>query len=156
MERMITAGYMLGKLLPRAVEYDERMMAPAQDTTTPVEAPTTQLVEVDSTYPETWDASLVKPAIEEVVLERDEELRQRYKVNEARSTEKEIAMAKAICLDEKFKILEPATMSAEYATQGTKLVDERYKVTEKTVAPCEKAVSMAKAGYHSLKNESLA
>ena len=59
----------------------------------------------------------------------------------------------AMCLDEKFKILEPATMAADYSVQKCKMIDERYKVLEKTVAPTEKAVSMAKAGYHSLKEQ---
>ena len=104
-----------------------------------------------------WDPSRTKNAAKEpAAIDRDEEMRQLYKVNEPRDTSKEIAMAKALCMDEKFKILEPATMSDEGAVQQSKLIDERYKVTEKTVAPSEKAVSMAKAGYHSLKNEALA
>jgi len=148
-ERMISAGYVLGgSILDRAKEYDLRMMTPNTSNDGPiVRVPATQ------SYDETWDPSKTKNPIEEVKLEWDEELRRRYKVNEPRSTVKDIAMAKAMSLDEKFKILEPATMAADYAVQKCKMIDERYKVLEKTVAPTEKAVSMAKAGYHSLRDQ---
>jgi len=148
-ERMINAGYVLGAgILERAKEYDARMSASFMEET---EAPIVRVAE--PTYDETWDPTRIKNPVEEAKLDWDEELRRRYKVNEPRSTVKDIAMAKAMCLDEKFKILEPATMAADYSVQKCKMIDERYKVLEKTVAPTEKAVSMAKAGYHSLKEQ---
>jgi len=146
-ERIMSAGYALGgAILQRAREYDERMMASDEEQVLPV-------VASDSAYGETWNPSKTKNPVVEEQLERDEELRRRYKVNEPRSTVKDIAMAKAISLDEKFKILEPATMADDQEVQKCKMIDERYKVLEKTVAPAEKGVSMAKAGYHSLKDE---
>jgi len=151
-ERIMSAGYVLGgAILQRAEEYDERMMSEPDEGVGQVVSANSRSDNV--VYGETWDPSKTKNPVEEEELERDEELRRRYKVNEPRSTVKDISMAKAISLDEKFKILEPATMADDKAVQKCKMIDERYKVLEKTVAPAEKGVSMAKAGYHSLKDE---
>ena len=54
--------------------------------------------------------------------------------------------------DERFQAF-LGRMELLYSVQKCKMIDERYKVLEKTVAPTEKAVSMAKAGYHSLKEQ---
>lgn len=146
-DRMITAGYALGgTIVQRAKEYDELMMKPAEVVAA---AP---VARIQDGYAETWDPTKTKNPVVEEPMDRDEELRARYKVNEPRSTAKDIAMAKSMCLDEKFKILEPATMAADKATQKCQMVDDRYKVLEKSVAPAEKGVSMAKAGYHSLRD----
>lgn len=157
MERIATAGYSLGPaIISRAEEYDMAMMAPkiedAKNDAAVVKKATTSAHALN----ETFDASKALPPQGMAEIDRDDELNARYKVNEPRSTVKDLAMAKSMSLDEKFKILEPATEAADKAATKCQLNDERYKVLEKTVAGAEKGLSMAKAGYHSLKDAEMA
>jgi len=142
-QAMLAAGYALpDEIVERAREWDERDHAPPQAI-----QEIAQLADAN----ETFDPTKAKPKVEAFPVDRDAQLNAWYKVNEPVCYEKEIAMAKATEHDEKFKILEPATGVHDYAVNKSKLIDGNFKLCDKTVAPPDKGLSMAKAGYYSLK-----
>jgi hypothetical protein len=142
-QAMLAAGYALpDDIVDRAREFDQMANAPP--------AAIQEIPQLTNSN-ETFDPTKAKPKVEALPIDRDAQLNAWYKVNEPVCYEKEIAMAKAQEQDEKFKILEPATGVHDYAVNKAKLIDGRFKLCDKSVAPPDKGLSMAKAGYYSLK-----